>query len=125
MEFFRQEYWSGLSFPTAGHLPNPGVEPRSPVSLALADGFFTIEPPGHIRIENGWLRRWPFSNMSFRDIQTLFNYRLLFSLNILYLYISGSDWGLPAFEYPYKHCGVYPLCSEPKLQGIASACLSF
>ena len=46
MEFFRQEYWSGLSFPTAGDLPNPGVEPRSPVSLALADGFFTIEPPG-------------------------------------------------------------------------------
>ena len=34
----RQEYWSGLPFPTPGDLPNPGIEPASP---ALADGFFT------------------------------------------------------------------------------------
>ena len=30
MEFFRPEYWSGLSFPSPGDLPNPGIEPRSP-----------------------------------------------------------------------------------------------
>ena len=30
MEFFRQEYWSGLPFPSAGHLPNPGIKPASP-----------------------------------------------------------------------------------------------
>ena len=30
MEFSRQEYWSGLSFPPSGDLPNPGIEPRSP-----------------------------------------------------------------------------------------------
>ena len=30
MEFFRQEYWSGLPFPAPGDLPNPGIEPRSP-----------------------------------------------------------------------------------------------
>ena len=41
--FSRQEYWSGLPFPSPGHLPNPGIEPRSP---ALAGGFFTTEPPG-------------------------------------------------------------------------------
>ena len=29
MEFFRQEYWSGLSFPPLGHLPNPKIEPMS------------------------------------------------------------------------------------------------
>ena len=28
--FSRQEYWSGLPFPSPGHLPNPGVEPGSP-----------------------------------------------------------------------------------------------
>ena len=38
MGFLRQEYWSGLPFPTPGDLPNPGIEPVSP---ALADGFFT------------------------------------------------------------------------------------
>ena len=43
MGFPRQEYWSGLPFPSPGDLPNPGIEPRSP---ALAGGFFTTEPPG-------------------------------------------------------------------------------
>ena len=38
MGFCRQEYWSGA-------LPNPGIEPGSPASPALAGGFFTIEPP--------------------------------------------------------------------------------
>ena len=41
--FPRQEYWSGLSCPTPGDLPNPGIEPTSP---ALTGGFFTDEPPG-------------------------------------------------------------------------------
>ena len=35
MEFSRQEYWSGLPFPTPGDLPDPRIEPVSPVSLAL------------------------------------------------------------------------------------------
>ena len=30
MEFSRQEYWSGLLFPSPGDLPNPGIEPRFP-----------------------------------------------------------------------------------------------
>ena len=33
--FSRGEYWSGLSFPTQGDLPNSGIQPRSPVSPAL------------------------------------------------------------------------------------------
>ena len=36
MEFFRQEYWSGLLFPSPGDLPNPGIEPGSPVLQADA-----------------------------------------------------------------------------------------
>ena len=43
MEFSRQEYWSGLPFPPAGDLPISGNEP---MSLALADGFFSTEPHG-------------------------------------------------------------------------------
>ena len=30
MGFSRQEYWSGLPFPSPGNLPDPGIEPRSP-----------------------------------------------------------------------------------------------
>ena len=43
MGFSRQEYWSGLPFPTPGHLLDPGIEPGSPT---LAGRFFTTEPPG-------------------------------------------------------------------------------
>ena len=39
--FSRQEYRSGLPFPTPGDLPDPGIEPASLMSPALAGGFFT------------------------------------------------------------------------------------
>ena len=50
MEFFRQEYWSGLPFPPPGDLPDPGIEPVSPSASELAGGFFTTEPPGTLYI---------------------------------------------------------------------------
>ena len=46
MEFSRQEYWSGLPFPSPGDLPDPGIEPASPESPALAGGFFTTVAAG-------------------------------------------------------------------------------
>ena len=46
MGFSRQEYWSGLPFPAPGDLPNLEMEPMSPVSPALAGGFFTTALPG-------------------------------------------------------------------------------
>ena len=39
----RQEYWSGFPFPSPGHLPNPGIEPRS---TALQADALPSEPPG-------------------------------------------------------------------------------
>ena len=44
--FFKQDYCSRLPFPTPGDLPDPGIEPTSPVSPVPAGGFFTIVPPG-------------------------------------------------------------------------------
>ena len=41
MGFSRQEYWNGLPCPPPGDLPNPGIEPASLTSPALAGGFFT------------------------------------------------------------------------------------
>ena len=41
MGFSRQEYWSGLPCPPPGDLPDPGIEPTSPMSPVLAGGFFT------------------------------------------------------------------------------------
>ena len=43
MGFSRQEYWSGLPFPSPGDVPDRGIESMSP---ALAGEFFTAEPPG-------------------------------------------------------------------------------
>jgi len=43
MEFSRQEYWSGLPFPSPGYLPNPEIEPESP---ALQADVLPSEPPG-------------------------------------------------------------------------------
>ena len=40
--FSRQEYWSGLPFPSPGDLPDPGIEPRSPT---LQAGALPSEPP--------------------------------------------------------------------------------
>ena len=41
MGFFRQEYWSGLPFPSSEDLPNPGIEAASLLSPALSGRFFT------------------------------------------------------------------------------------
>ena len=43
MGFSRQEYWSGLPFPSQGDLPNPGIEPASP---ALQTDVLPSETPG-------------------------------------------------------------------------------
>ena len=46
MKFPRQEYWNGLPFPPPGNFSNPGIEPMSPASPALAGRLFTTELPG-------------------------------------------------------------------------------
>ena len=43
LEFSRQEYWSGLPFPSPGDLPDPGIEPGSPAPQADS---LPSEPPG-------------------------------------------------------------------------------
>ena len=43
MGFSRQEYWSGVPFPSPGDLPDPGIKPRSP---ALEADALNSEPPG-------------------------------------------------------------------------------
>ena len=43
MEFSRQEYWSGLPFPSLGDIPDPGIKPMSPILQADA---LLSEPPG-------------------------------------------------------------------------------
>ena len=46
IEFFRQDYWRKLLFPTPEDLPDPGMEPTYHASPALAGGFFTTASAG-------------------------------------------------------------------------------
>ena len=65
MEFSRQEYWSGLPFPSPGDLPDPGNEPTSP---AWAHGFFTTEPPVHgVTKSHTWLSDWMTKIKTYHD----------------------------------------------------------
>ena len=50
MGFSRQEYWSGLPFPSPGDLPDPGIKPRSP---ALQADALASEPPGKPHMYSG------------------------------------------------------------------------
>ena len=56
MEFSRQEYWSELSFPTTGDLPDPGITPTSLTSPALAGRFFTTSTTWEA---HGVSPKWP------------------------------------------------------------------
>ena len=49
MEFFRQEYWSELPFPTPGDLPDPGIKCTFLGSPVLAGRFFTTVLPGKFK----------------------------------------------------------------------------
>ena len=50
MGFSRQEYWSGLSFPPPGDLPDPGIEPVPPASPALQEDSLLLSHPGSQRV---------------------------------------------------------------------------
>ena len=46
--FSRQDYWSGLSFPAPGDLPDPGIEPVSPASPALHADSYPVSHRGSL-----------------------------------------------------------------------------
>ena len=50
----RQEYCAGLPFPPPGDLPDPGTEPLSLASPALAGGFFTTSTTWEAKCHRGW-----------------------------------------------------------------------
>ena len=60
--FFRQEYWSGLPFPSPGDLPDPGIEPGSPA--LQADSLLTELREAHYFAHRNYNRFYPqFRNL--------------------------------------------------------------
>ena len=70
MVFPRQEYWRGLPSPSPGHLPDPGMELRP---LALADRFFTTEPPGKPNLEYIRICKTSWQKTLIKDIEENLN----------------------------------------------------
>ena len=71
MGFSRQEYWSGLPFPSPGYLPDPGIEPRS---ATLEADTLTSEPPreAHYHIMTPFIPNYPMrSALSEVNVVTL------------------------------------------------------
>ena len=62
MGISRQEYWSGLPFPSPGDLPDPGIEPGSPAQQALS---LPSEPPGKVitswEIKQEQRKKWDYN----------------------------------------------------------------
>ena len=57
LKLFRQEYWSGLPFPSPGDLPNPGMEPRPPALQADSLPSEALRKPPW-KINNIFLKKW-------------------------------------------------------------------
>ena len=86
MGFSRQEYWSGLSCPPPGDLPDPGVEPASLMSPALAGGFFTTSTTWEALVS----LQAP-SNLWFLNVEENSNSSLFLFLNLHFLSGWSSD----------------------------------
>ena len=68
MGFSRQEYWSGLPFPSLGDLPDPGIEPESPA--LQADSLLSEQPVYYFACFQTWCN-WYY------PIRILLNYSLV------------------------------------------------
>ena len=77
MEFFRQEYQSGLPFPSPGDLPNPGIEPGSP---ALQADALPSEPQGSPIIVLGGVSKNILPGFMSKSVLTVFSSKIFYSV---------------------------------------------
>ena len=85
MEFSRQEYWSGLPFPSPGDLPDPGIEPGS---LALQSDALLSKPEG----KPDWIiscRSCEHFGFAVREVEAIERYQEVMSLIII---LSRTIW---------------------------------
>ena len=96
MGFSRHEYWSGLSYPPPGNLPNARIRPVSLASPALAGGFFATPPSGKPRLEVSLSKRWKlFTSPLVRFIGES-------CLSAKYLQSYGIAWFRPRARQPQQ-----------------------
>ena len=82
MEFPRREYWSALLVSHPGDLPDPGIEPMSPVSPVLAGRFITTEPCGKLYILSNSHKRGSVSCLPITTMATPVNCEGICKVNL-------------------------------------------
>ena len=91
MGFSRQEYWSGLPFPSPGDLPNPGIEPMSPAlqadSLPTELGRKPIILPGTLQFLN-----WLMAEIALRCLVVSFLWEGI--TNTYYILFNPLSWSM-------------------------------
>ena len=109
MGFSRQEYWSGLPFPSSGDLPNPGTEPTCPALAADAAAksrrvrlCVTPEMAAHQAPPSlGFSRQEHWSGLPFPSPGDLPNSHSYIGRRILYHW---ATWEAPSCKVPYYKC---------------------
>ena len=109
MGFPRQEYCSGLPFPSPGHLPNPGIKSGSLASVAMASRFFftstTWETPAH-----SWV--WPSDHLCFSFSTLIYHIPFLFrDSNYMYVRLLEVFLGGSTDKEPTCQCRRCKRCS--------------
>ena len=104
MAFSRQEYWSGLPFPSPGDLPHSGIEPAFPTLPALAARFF-FSRLSHLEIlysgdGSPSLRESQFYVSFFNKAVSLITLNFPFSKNTLSLDVTFLLFGITESESP-------------------------
>ena len=110
MTFPRQEYWSGLPFPFPGNLPNPGIEPTSPV---LAGRFFTTELPGkpsHVITPSNFCEATPCVSISSSvRWQSFLGHRIV--VGTIKLSNNGCVWSMVEYQFfPFPFFSHWNFC---------------
>ena len=103
MGFSRQEYWSGLPFPSPGDLPDPGIEPRSP---ALQADALTSEPRGKpfhsfMKAPYNYCISIYFSFYFCWYLLYVFRYLHVSRIHASKCYIFLLDWPLSHYSMPF------------------------
>ena len=96
----KQEYWSGLPFPTPGDLSNPGYKTEAPMSPALAGGFFAWEAECYIYkplIDKPKLGKI-YIYFSLSKLFILIIFSVLYCLGLSFLHVGISPYTSPILE---------------------------
>jgi len=77
---FKQEYWSGLPYPSLGDPPDPGIKPMSPVSPALQADSLSTEPSGKPTVYLGVLKGKFFISVTMFFTRSIFFLKIVISV---------------------------------------------